>query len=189
MIKILPGEKWKTISFYRNHYGNSYAISNLGRLVCFTKKINDGNLLKCSLQEGYPIWRYRKKRKNGNYSYEAVLIHRLVADYFLPKPQKEETIVMHLNHKKTDNHYTNLAWCTFRESSIHAQASPRVIKSRKQMQEKGIYSNAKLTKENVTRIKKLLKKGNTLKSIAAKFKVSDMQVYRIKTGENWSRVK
>jgi len=189
MITKAPGERWKTIPFYRNHFGNYYAISNHGRLVCFAKKINDGNLLKCSLQEGYPIWRYRKKRRNGIYSYEAVLIHRLVAEYFLPKPQNGENVVMHLNHKKTDNHYTNLAWCTFQESAVHAQASPRVKKARKQMQEKGIYSNAKLSEKNVTRIKRLLKQGMPLKPIAEKFKVSDMQIHRIKTGENWRYVK
>ena len=189
MIKTMAGEKWKTISFYRNQLGNSYAISNRGRLVCFTKKINDGNLLKCSLQEGYPIWRYRKKRRNGNYSYEAVLIHRLVAEYFLPTPQKEETVVMHLNHKKTDNQHTNLAWCTFQESSVHAQGSWRVKKARQLMQEKGNYSNAKLSKEKVIQIKKLLRNGETLKDIAKKYQVSDMQIYRIKTGENWSQVK
>jgi hypothetical protein len=189
MIKYLPGERWKIIQFYRNSLGKSYAISNHGRLVCFDKKISTGTLLRGSLQEGYPIWRYRKKRKHGKYTYEAVLIHRLVAECFLPKPQKGETVIMHLNHNKTDNHYANLAWCTFQESSIHAQASPRVKKARKLMQEKGIFSNAKLTAEKVSRIKKLLKKGNTLKSIAGKFNVSDMQVYRIKTGENWKQVK
>ena len=188
MIKIVSGEKWKTISFYRNQLGNSYAISNNGRLVSYNKKIADGNLLRCSLQEGYPIWRYRKKRKNGKYSYEAVLIHRLVAEYFLPKPQKGEAVVMHLNHKKTDNHYTNLAWCTFQESAVHAQGSPRVKKARKLMQKNGTYTNAKLTEKKVKQIRLLLAKRNTLKGIAAKFKVSDMQIHRIKTGENWGHL-
>ena len=57
------------------------------------------------------------------------------------------------------------------------------------MQEKGIYTNAKLTVEKVSRIKKLLRTGESLKDIAKKYKVSDMQIHRIKTGENWKHVK
>ena len=189
MFKTIPGEKWKTISSYRNAYGNRYAISNHGRLVCYTKKVSDGTQLKCSLQEGYPIWRYRKKKRNGSYRYEAVLLHRLVAGYFLPKPQKGENTILHHNHKKTVNHFSNLAWCTFQESAVHAQGSPRVKAARKLMQEKGIYTNAKLTVEKVSRIKKLLRTGESLKDIAKKYKVSDMQIHRIKTGENWKHVK
>jgi hypothetical protein len=189
MIKYLPGERWKTISSYRNAFGNRYAISNHGRLVCYTSKIAAGNLLRCSIQEGYPIWRYRKKRRDGSFRYEAVLLHRLVANYFLPKPRKGEKVILHYNHKKTDNRYSNLAWVSVKESAMHAQGSPRVIKARKQMQEKGMYNNAKLTTGNVKFIKRLLKQGKTLKAIAEKFKVSDMQVHRIKTGENWKQVK
>ena len=57
------------------------------------------------------------------------------------------------------------------------------------MQEKGIYTNAKLTVEKVKQIKLLLSNGKSLKAIAAKYKVSDMQIHRIKTGENWKQVK
>jgi LysM repeat protein len=35
----------------------------------------------------------------------------------------------------------------------------------------------------------MLAKGDTLKKIATKFKVSDMQIHRIKIGENWGKVK
>ena len=35
----------------------------------------------------------------------------------------------------------------------------------------------------------MLKNGKTLKYIGNKFGVSDMQIHRIKTGENWGSVK
>lgn len=188
MIKLIPGERWKTISSYRNAFGNSYAISNHGRLVCYSKKIKDGSFLKCSLQEGFPIWRFRKKKRDGTYSYNAFLLHRLVAQYFLPKPQKGENTILHHNHIKKDNHFSNLAWCTFQESAIHAQGSPRVKKARRLMQKNGNYTNAKLTEIKVKQIKLLLSKGKTLKEIAEKYKVCDMQIHRIKTGENWGHL-
>ncbi len=188
-MKKIQGEKWKVITFYKNAFGKHYAISSHGRLVCFDKQPYDGTPVKGSLQEGYPIWRFRKKRKNGTSVYSAFLLHRLVAENFLPAPQKGEKVVIHFNYKKTDNRYTNLGWATIQEASAHAQGSPLVKKARKLAAEKGIGGNTKLTIEKVKEIKELLLKGKTLKEIAAKYKVSDMQIYRIKIGENWKHVK
>jgi hypothetical protein len=188
-MKKINGEKWKVLSFHKSAYGKSYAISNHGRLVSFTKIPLDGTIVKGSLQEGYPIWRFKKTKRNGTTAHFGLLIHRLVAQNFLPKPQKGENVVMHFNHKKTDNHYTNLAWATIQEASVHAQGSPRVKKARKLAAENGNVGNTKLTIEKVKAIKSLLKKGETLKDIAIKYAVSDMQIYRIKIGENWSQVK
>ncbi len=189
MIKKIEGEKWKVLTFHKSAYGKFYAVSNHGRLSCFSKKPLDGSLLKGSLQEGYSIWRFRKRKINGSIVHMGILLHRLVAEKFLPHPQKGEAVVIHHNHKKTDNHYTNLAWATIEEASVHAQASPRVKKARKLAREKGGMTNNKLTISEVKSIKELLAKGKTLKELATKFGVSDMQIYRIKTGENWKSVK
>ena len=75
------------------------------------------------------------------------------------------------------------------EAIAHQQGSPAVKRARKKMRENpGEGNNTKLTVEKVKQIKHLLKENKTLKSIAAKYKVSDMQVYRIKIGENWKMV-
>jgi DNA invertase Pin-like site-specific DNA recombinase len=50
----------------------------------------------------------------------------------------------------------------------------------------------KLNAVRVKEIKRMLndkKKNYTLRKIATKFRISDMQVYRIKSGANWSQVK
>jgi hypothetical protein len=188
-IKKIEGEKWKTITFHKSAYGKHYAISNHGRLVCFNKKPLDGTQVNGSLQEGYSIWRFKKRKRTGTIINYGILLHRLVAENFLPVPQKGETVVMHFNHKKTDNRYSNLGWATIAEASAHAQGSPRVKKAKKLAALNGGIGNTKLNIEKVKAIKALLKKGKTLKAIAAKYKVSDMQIYRIKTGENWGKVK
>jgi len=46
-------------------------------------------------------------------------------------------------------------------------------------------SNSKLSKEDVKHIKKQIKMGIPLRKIAWFFSVSEMQINRIKTGENW----
>lgn len=180
-----PGEKWAVIRGRRSAYGEKYAISNHGRLVKFTNDIKKGLLVKGSLQAGYPIWRYKE---NGEHRH--VLIHLLVAKYFLPAPGGTKKVVTHLNFNKKDNHYKNLKWVSFAESAALQQKSPIVIKARKEMMKNGGFStNSKLTVAKVQTIKKMLAKGDTLKKIATKFKVSDMQIHRIKIGENWGKVK
>jgi hypothetical protein len=189
MVKSLTGERWKKISFYRNTKGQHYAISGFGRLVCFTEKIKNGNILRCSLQEGYPIWRYRKIKRNGEIIYNAHLLHRLVAEYFLPKPTNGKTVVVHLNHKKLDNRATNLKWATQEEAIIHQQGSPAVKRYKKFRKLNPSMANSKLTEVKVKQVKKMLQQNKTLKSIAEKFGISDMQVHRIKIGENWKHVR
>jgi hypothetical protein len=180
----LRKEKWQVIPGHRSAYGEKYAISNNGRLVKFKEKINDGSLLKCSLQEGYPIWR---TKKNGKHYH--VLIHRLVAKYFLPKPQRGETIVIHSNFKKADNRYYNLQWTTPEEAYAHQQGSPAVKRLKRERRKNPHLYNARLTVADVRKIRSLLSQNKTLKEIALKFGISDMQVHRIKTGENWSLIK
>ena len=188
-MRKIEGEKWKVITFHKTAFGKHYAISNHGRLVCFDKNPLAGTAVKGSLQGGYNIWRFKKKKKNGTIINNGILLHRLVAKSFLPPPQKGENVVIHFNYKKTDNRYTNLAWATIPEASAHAQGSPFVKKARRLAAENGTGGNTKLTIEKVKEIKILLAHGETLKEIAAKYKVSDMQIYRIKIGENWKHVK
>lgn len=183
-ISYLPGERWETIRGKRSAYGEKYAISNHGRLAKFTDSIKKGSILKGSLQEGYPIWRFKKNGKHKHY-----LLHRLVASYFLPKPNRRQKFVLHLNFNKKDNHYKNLQWASQEEATAHQFFSPAVKRAKIEMRKKITTSpNTKLTIAKVSQIKKLLAKGKTLKTIAERFNVSDMQIYRIKIGENWKNV-
>jgi HNH endonuclease len=184
MIRFKTDEKWALLRGHKSAYGEKYAISNHGRLVKFRKDIAEGSLLKGSLQEGYPIWR---TRINGIHKH--ALLHRLVAKYFLPKPQKAETVVIHSNYKKTDNRFYNLQWATIKEAAAHAQGNPSVKKAKRLRRETGNAGNAKLSLADVKIIKQLIRQNKTLKEIAAEYNVSDMQIYRIKTGENWANVK
>ena len=184
-IISFPGERWAVIRGEKSAYGEKYAISNSGRLVKFIKTFRNGSLLKGSLQEGYPIWRYKR---NGKHKH--ILFHRLVAKYFLAQPLYQKKILIHLNYKKKDNHYKNLKWVTQQEATAHQQNSPTVKRAKKMRLENiGNGTNTKLTVANIKIIRLLLAKGKTLKELALKFKVSDMQIHRIKTGENWGHLK
>jgi hypothetical protein len=116
------------------------------------------------------------------------MVHRMVAKYFLPKPPKAQKFVMHLDHDKLNNRASNLAWGTMKETAQNYVKSDRF----KQVIAKRLADNnsgySKLTNKEVVSIKKKLRKGKTLRSIATEYNVSDMQIHRIKTGENWSHI-
>lgn len=185
-FKILNKEEWKPIRFHKGK-GCKYAISTHGRLVRFTKKIEDGSLLTGSRQAGYPIWRY-SWFENGVRFNGAQLIHKMVAEAFLPKPAKGKKIVIHLDFNKENNKVNNLQWATQQETANHARKNPAVIAARAEARSRPTRTNSKLTEKNVVRIKKLLAQKKTLRLIASQFGVTDMQIYRIKTGQNWASV-
>lgn len=119
------------------------------------------------------------------------LIHRLVATYFLPTPQKNETVVGHLDFDKLNNHVNNLQWMTPETNWKHQDNSPHVIAEKRWRKhtKKKKHKGMKLTSTQVMHIKLLLKRERPLKQIAKQFDISEMQVWRIKSGENWSHIK
>jgi hypothetical protein len=179
VLKVLAGEKWMDIPLKRNKHQKKYAVSNHGRVASYSDSLKSGSILKTRLTQGYPSITLKNQGKNLNF-----YIHRLVAQLFLKKSSKQ-TFVIHLDHKKENNRYKNLKWVTWGDQIEHAKKDPAVI--HRQRPTEGLKLNA----EKVRRIKKKLAQKNppTLKKLAEQFKVSDMQIYRIKSGENWSHIK
>lgn len=175
-IKFLKGEKVSVLPWKKTPKGHRYAITNLGRTISFTDDVNTGRLLKSANLGGYPGISFRIGDEN-----RSINIHRLVAQEFVKQPSKKHKKVIHLNFKKDDNHYKNLKWVTVEQQFAHDKQNPNYA-------DRG--GNFKLNAVKVKEIKTSLQKGKfTLRQIAKKYKVSDMQIYRIRTGENWSHIK
>lgn len=185
-VKMLPNEIWKDLPEHetKDTVWYKYAVSNCGRLIKYNKRLSDGFLLRMSRQANYPIWR---KKLNGEHF--TILVHRLVAKHFLPKPKAKQEFIIHLDHDYENNKYSNLKWATQEEVSAHNNKNPRVKAARKRRKENPTQKGPKLDVRKVKGIKKLLKEKNTLKFIAEKYGVSDMQIHRIKIKENWAHVK
>lgn len=61
-------------------------------------------------------------------TYKKFFVHRLVAMAFVPNPDDKLT-VNHLDERKDNNHYTNLAWATMKEQNSHGTRSKRVAEA------------------------------------------------------------
>ncbi len=180
-VKFLAGETWKELKLKKGTTTKRYAVSDRGRIVSFKSKLEEGYILKPRLTQGYPSITIGREETRQNY-----YIHRLVAEYFCKKTNPKHTFVIHADHKKENNKAKNLRWASHDDQIKHALKDPNVL-SRMNPDE-----GPKLTADKVKLIKVALfnsKKQPTLKALAKKYRVSDMQIHRIKTGENWSHVR
>lgn len=175
-------EEWKF--YYEENWAEGYevALSSKGRVMNFVKS-KHGKILKGSTINGYPIFNTRLKNGKRNNFYT----HKLIAKAFQEKPE-DALFVIHKNYDKTDNNLNNLQWVNRKEWERHQDKNPKVIAKRKNKSR----SFAKLSYAQATILKKKLLDPNRrtrLKVLAKQFGVSEMQLHRIKTGENWADIK
>ncbi|MDD3003806.1 hypothetical protein [Flavobacterium sp.] len=189
-IRLFSNEEFKEI-LIEDKLKLRYAISNRGRLISFVDDMRFGRELKGSMTDGYRLFKY-KIFNNGKISNKHLFISKLVAEYFIPKTSEDQKFVLHLDRKRDNDDYKNLKWATREEMIDFSNNSPSVIDARKKLLEHNLKSDGrKLTVTKVMLIKKLLAKSEQrtrLKMIAKQFGVSEMQIRRIKSGENWGHV-
>lgn len=186
MIKKLPGEIWKPLVFNGSkELRNRYAVSSAGRIASYKENVlEDGKLLNGSLTTGYRTLNLHRPGHKGT-----LYIHREIAKLFLKKPSPKNKYVIHKNHNKLDNSVKNLAWATLETMIEHQQGSPAKMAYKKRQANREV--GLKLTAPQVRRIKEQLgnkKRRVTIKQLAEKYGVSEMTMYRIKSGENWGRI-
>ena len=187
MIKKFTGEDWKPLQFPGwKHLRKKYALSSQGRIASYSEDVvKDGKLLEGSLTTGYKTLNLHRPGNNGT-----LYIHREIARLFLKKGSNRHKYVIHLNHNKLDNSVKNLRWATLEEMIEHQQNSPAKVAYKKVQANRT--TGLKLNASQVKAIKKTLTDRNrtaTIKQLAEKYGVSEMTMYRIKSGENWGRIK
>lgn len=112
----LPNEQWKDIQNYKG----IYQVSNYGRVKSLGRTLERetrwGNISSFTISEkikkiaknnkGYNTVNLCKNCKSKHY-----LLHRLVAQAFIPNP-KQYNEIDHINENKDDNKINNLMWCS-----------------------------------------------------------------------------
>ena len=187
MIKFFWNEEWKDINFEEGALKKKYAISNYGRVISYTDTLEKGNLIKGGKLRGYATLPVRPFGKSKTF-----YIHKLVAQYFIDNTREDAKFVIHKDYNKNNNYTENLKWSTKDEVFEHQQKNPIVLEAREKQKGRKTVQGHKLTSTEVIRLKKKIfdpKRKSRLKIIAKQFGISEMQLYRIKSGENWSHVK
>ena len=112
-------EVWKDVKGYEGQY----IVSNLGNVRSLDRYVNTyhgpritlGQLLK--QQKGRDGYNRVALCAHGFHKF--CLVHRLVAEAFIPSP-KTKPYINHKNGIKTDNRVENLEWVSASENSIHS---------------------------------------------------------------------
>lgn len=174
----LEDEEWREVP---NSEGR-YMVSCYGRIKSFVLDKEKGRMLKPS-----EIKNFRYIILNYNNQKNRFFIHKLVAALWLPKPKKNQTIVTHLDRNLKNNHYSNLKWVSLKESNdLNAEYFKKIYTGKKYPGER---HHTKLKESDIIQLKKMLQRGIPQSKIAKLFCISEMQVTRIKRGENWGDVK
>lgn len=119
-----------------NNYENLYEVSNKGTIRALPRY----NIDKNGKKKFYPgkNLKYDKSINNHTTYYRVTLskdgktkkflVHRLVAEHFIPT----EDLLLHVNHidnNGTNNNVSNLEWVTHSENMLHAQKQNRLFVS------------------------------------------------------------
>ena len=174
-LRKLEDELWKEISIT----DFKYEVSSYGRVRSYCQNAENGKILNPSQIGGFKV--VSLKFKGGSKHF---LVHKLVAEAFVLKASDDQTVVIHLDWNKANNHYTNLEWSTKAES--YKRMHKKLQEDRKKKGKVVTYS--KLKHDEVVLIKSMIERGVKQKLIAKMFCVSEMQITRIKRGENWKEI-
>ena len=122
-------EVWKEIEGYEGYY----EVSSHGRVRSLDRYIDTVNVLGEHLQKlykgrvlkqwympkGYAQISLNKDDIRNNY-----LVHRLVAEAFIPNPDNLP-IINHKDENKANNRADNLEWCDYHYNNTYADAAKR----------------------------------------------------------------
>ena len=113
----LEGEEWKDVVGYEGYY----IVSNLGRIATIRDSYEytkNGKIFTkswprhiCSTSIA-PSTKYERMTFKINYKHDTQLVHRVVAEAFLPNPNNY-TCIDHIDDNPSNNHANNLQWCNY----------------------------------------------------------------------------
>lgn len=174
-------EQWLPVETKAPTKGFDYFFSDYGRLKSVNKVTGAERLLKGSVMKQGFLQLNLTLQDNVR---QGFYVHKLVGESFLKEPPKEKKFLIHLDGNKMNNYWKNLKWVNQRElTDIQIEQGVYDPENRKTSR------LVKMTESKVRLLKKRLREGKTKRSILAKsFGITQTQLKRIESGENWGRV-
>lgn len=118
-------EEWKDI----RQFSGTYQVSNLGRIRSLDRIVKNGHgwkrtrgqiLKPYKTMHGYLLIKLWK-----NDCYKHFMVHRLVAEAFIPNPDNLP-IINHKDENKSNNHVDNLEWCTKSYNALYGSCQVKL---------------------------------------------------------------
>lgn len=180
-------EIWKPILINGRKPTVPYMISNFGRFGVLMEGSAKVQLRPFKPSGGY--YRYNTRQHGSN---KAIFLFKEVAKAFLKRPSPAHKFIIHKDHNYLNDRVENLKWATASEHRAHTAQSPN---SKKARENRAIHKSSHskvLNEKSALALKTMIwdpKRTLSLKQIASQFGVSEMQIYRIKSGEFWYHIR
>ena len=176
-------EQWTAIRGYTGYY----AVSTLGRIRSLTRSVRCKANNKRTVRER--ILRPITSKQTPHYvkinlykcgKLRTFLVHRLVAQAFLPNPEHKPE-VNHLKLPKANNAISNLEWATKSENDAYTQ----MVRARRSGED---HPCAKLRTKDVLKARDLHVQGWKVSELADKYSVTHDHMKKILLRKNWRHV-
>lgn len=116
-------------------------------------------------------------------------VHRCVAEAWIPNPEN----LPFVNHKdgcKTNNHASNLEWCTASDNLRHSWQTGlrRTTERTRAVSLLGGRANRKFSDSEAARIRSLFRGGRSIRSLSFEFSCSRTVIQKIASGKHYADV-
>lgn len=171
-------EIWKDIPGYEGRYlASSFGrIRTAERWVVRPKKGKPGMrsriIQPCINRCGYVMVGLGKWKERRTFT-----VHRIITKTFLENPEGKE-FVNHKDFDRTNNHVSNLEWCTRRENTDHALQNGRYWRG------EGNHS----TKINEKAVRHIRKREMTQRAYQSLYGIDHSCICRIQKRKTWAHV-
>ena len=118
-------EQWRTAVYDGEVYEGLYKVSNFGRILSLNYRNTGKSELMTPVDNGcgylkVGLWKNGKTKQ--------CLVHRLIAQTFLPNPDNLPEI-NHIDEDKTNNRVDNIEWKSHKDNINHGTRNERVSKA------------------------------------------------------------
>ena len=170
-------EEWENVVGFEDYF----MVSNYGHV--WSKRTNKF-LIPVKNKAGYLTIPTKIGGRQGK-AY-CLRVHRMVAEAFISNPD-EKPFINHIDCDKTNNHVSNLEWCTNEENEYHAYTNGLLSLGRKiKGSEVG---TSKLTEEQIKEIRERKQQEKiTQKELAKEYGVSRATIKDIIHYRYWKHV-